>query len=142
MMNGMKRFSLAVAVLGLAVGAASPARAGVLVTFEGFSNTIYNAPITRSGFVFGNPTGQEQHFHEIDSTNFGLTSNGTGVLLNDRATQNFVVAADASVFTLGSVDVATAANNRPAVGLTIAGFLNKKLGKNNLMKYVRAGLLE
>ena len=86
-------------------GVAAPA-AAVTVTFEGFANTIYNAPITRSGFEFGNVAGDTQHFHEIDSTNFGLASNGTGVLLNDRDSRMFVSASDLSTFTLSMIDVA------------------------------------
>ena len=69
--------------LGLLTGAS--AAGAVTVTFEGQSNAIYNAPITRSGFDFGNVAGDEQHFHEIDSTQFGLASNGTGVPLPDAS---------------------------------------------------------
>jgi hypothetical protein len=99
-----------------------------LITFEGSFNTIYAAPITRLGFDIGNPAGQEQHFHEITSTQFGLPNNGTGVLLNDRNTQIFVVATGGPTpFNLSSVDVASALNNNPAVGLTIMGFLNNIL---------------
>lgn len=105
---------------------ASHVNAGV-ITFEGSFNTIYSSPIARLGFDIGNPIGQEQHFHEITSTNFGLPSNGTGILLNDRDTEIFVAANGASSFTqfsLVSVDVAAALGNNPANDLRITGFLN------------------
>ncbi len=101
--------------------------APTIIRFEGFSNTIYNAPIVRSGYRIGNPVGQEQHFHEITSTGFGLPSNGTGILLNDRNTEIFVRAAPGSsfsTFALATVDVATARNNNPAVGLRVTGLRN------------------
>lgn len=94
------------------------------LTFEGVSNTIYNSPITRSGFNIGNPVGDEQHFHVIVSLCCGLPSNGTGVLLNDRDTRLFIVEQSALAFALGSFDVATALANYPAVGLTIEGFFH------------------
>lgn len=116
----MKIFALAAAV---AFGVASSAQAAT-ITFEGQSNTIYNAPIVRSGFTIGNQGGEEQHFHEITSTSFGLPNNGTGVLLNDRDTTIFVSAVGLATFTLGSVDVAAATGNNPAVSLSVFGFLN------------------
>lgn len=106
-----------------AVCAAGPAHATTL-TFEGQFNTIYNAPIVRSGFTIGNPAGDEQHFHEITSTEFGLPNNGTGILLNDRDTRIFVTDVALATFTLGSVDVGASTNNSPAVSLNIFGFLN------------------
>lgn len=126
MMQNKKVFKLAAGIAStiLAAGVTFQAQAVTIITFEGQANTIYNAPITRSGFNIGNVAGDEQHFHEIASNNFGLTSNGTGVLLNDRDTRIFVVDQFAATFTLGTVDVATAANNSPAVGITIEGFLN------------------
>jgi hypothetical protein len=93
------------------------------LTFEGQANTIYNAPIVRSGYRLGNPAGQEQHFHEIDSTQFGLPSNGTGILLNDRDTQIYTILDAGGTFVLNSVDVAAALGNLPAVGMEIRGFL-------------------
>lgn len=109
---------------GLALFAASADAA--LITFEGQFNTDYTSPITRLGYDIGNPIGQEQHFHELTSTQFGLPNNGTGVLLNDRDTQIFVTATGGTLepFVLTSVDVASALNNLPAVSLTIFGFLN------------------
>lgn len=118
--------SIRLLIASLALGAATQAHA-VVITFEGHSNSIYNAPITRSGFVVGNVAGDEQHFHEITSTNFGLPNNGTGVLLNDRDSRIFVTESAASVFSLVNVDVAAALNNSPAIGLTISGFLNNVL---------------
>ena len=108
------------------ISGVTPASAKVVVTFEGHANTIHSAPISREGYLFGNPAGQEQHFHEIDSTQFGLPNNGTGVLLNDRDTEIFL---DADVgtdddFILNSVDVAAALGNLPADGMTITGFLD------------------
>ncbi len=98
--------------------------ASTVIEFEGASNTVYNAPIVRSGFIIGNVIGDEQHFHEVDSTLYGLPSNGTGVLLNDRDTRIFVEEESTMTFTLERVDVASALNNNPAVGLTVEGFLN------------------
>lgn len=109
-------------VAGVATMGMAPAQA-VTLTFEGQFNTIYNAPITRDGFEIGNPVGQEQHFHEIDSTQFGLSSNGTGVLLNDRDTEIFLQAVGGGVFDLTSFDIATAANNNPALSFTATGYL-------------------
>lgn len=112
---------LAISIAAVAVFSA-PAAQATLITFEGFSNAERNAPINRLGFLIGNVAGQEQHFHEITSTNFGLPNNGTGVLLNDRATQIFVTGALGEDFSLSAVDVATALSNRPAAGLQIEGF--------------------
>ena len=95
-----------------------------ILTFEGQPNTTYGAPIVRSGFSIGNVVGDEQHFHEIDSTQFGLVSNGTGILLNDRNTRIFVEDQFGADFSLGSVDVATAGNNNPGLSIVIEGFLN------------------
>lgn len=116
-------------VVALLLSPVAAAAAPIVITFEGFENTIYNSPITRLGFDIGNPVNQEQHFHEITSTNYGLISNGTGVLLNDRDTEIFVIATGGSGATFGlvSVDVATAANNNPAVGINIRGYLNSVL---------------
>jgi len=116
------------AVVGLLAFGSGRAEGSIItITFEGQFNTIYGSPITRSGFDIGNPIGQEQHFHEITSTQFGLPNNGTGVLLNDRDTQIFVVpngGAGFSLFSLVSVDVASALGNSPANDLLITGFLN------------------
>lgn len=98
-----------------------------LITFEGQFNTIYNAPINRLGFNIGNVIGDEQHFHEITSTAFGLPSNGTGILLNDRNTRIYVEEQGLSDFIFTSVDVGSALNNNPAVGLTIEGYNNNVL---------------
>lgn len=101
----------------------TPALAATTVLdFNGHSNTIYGAPIVQSGFQLGNVAGGEQHFHLIDSTQFGLASNGTSVLLNDRNTSIFLRAVDGSAFSLSSVDVAAAFGNGPASSLTISGF--------------------
>jgi hypothetical protein len=118
----MTKFLIAAAIT-LAATTTAPALAVTTLTFEGQANTIYGAPITRSGFELGNPAGQEQHFHEIDSTQFGLASNGTGVLLNDRDTDIFLQKAGGGTFTLTSVDVASALNNNAGTGITIKGYL-------------------
>lgn len=124
----MCRAILALGSIVLVAGWAGPVSAGIVtLTFEGQFNTIYTSPITRSGFDLGNPTGQEQHFHEITSTGFGLPSNGTGVLLNDRDTEIFAVpnvGAGFTQFSLVSVDVASSLSNNPANDLRISGFLN------------------
>lgn len=119
------RFSKIFAVSALALGMAQSAQAAV-VTFEGFGNTIYGAPIARSGFSFGNVFGDEQHFHEIDSTNFSLISNGTGILLNDRDSRIFSQLTGGGSFVANSIDVASSgsANSGSNLGLTIEGFLN------------------
>ena len=103
---------------------ATPALAVTTLTFEGQANTIYSAPIVRSGFTLGNPAGQEQHFHEIDSTQFSLASNGTGVLLNDRDTDIFLQKTGGGTFTLTSIDVASSlGSNNGGTGITIKGYL-------------------
>ena len=105
-----------------AILAANNASAAV-ITFEGQTNTIYNAPIVRLGYEIGNPVGDEQHFHEITSTGFGLPNNGTGVLLNDRDTEIYMRDVLLSTFTLGNFDVASALNNQPAASILITGYL-------------------
>ncbi len=95
--------------------------APVVITFEGQDNTIYGAPIVRSGFTIGNVVGDEQHFHEITSTGYGLPNNGTGILLNDRDTRIFVEAGGAG-FYLDSVDVAASTGGNPGTGITISGY--------------------
>jgi len=134
--NIMQRFfshpaattSAALAVFGLLALIAPQAQAqNALLTFEGQANTIYTSPIVRSSYQIGNPAGQEQHFHEIDSTRFGLPNNGTGILLNDRNTQIFLMADPGAafiLFSLTSVDVAASTGSRPADSLTLTGFLN------------------
>ena len=121
----MKRLLLpgVAALLGLLL--APVAATAMPITFEGFENTTYYSPITRLGYDIGNPPGQEQHFHEINSMGYGLPPNGTGVLLNDRNTEIFVTAAFGMMtpFRLLSVDVATARSNGPAVGIAIRGYL-------------------
>ena len=111
------------AAIGLALSTAAPALAVTTLTFEGQFNTIYTAPIQRSGFDVGNVVGEQQHFHEIDSNGFGLASNGTGVLLNDRDTQIFLSKVGGGTFSLTSVDVASSLNNSPGTGITVSGFL-------------------
>jgi hypothetical protein len=123
----MTRFAVAAAVAGLALGAAMPASAATTLTFEGQFNTIYTAPITRSGYEVGNPVGQEQHFHEIDSTQFGLASNGTGVLLNDRDTDIFLQEVGGGAFALTSFDIAAAFNNSPGNAFVVSGYLGGNL---------------
>lgn len=112
---------LAISIAAAAV-LAIPAAQAAPITFEGHSNTAYEAPINRLGFLIGNVAGQEQHFHEITSTNYGLPNNGTGVLLNDRNTQIFVTGALGEDFSLSVVDVAAALSNNAADGLQIEGF--------------------
>jgi len=117
------RIATAVAALAL-LGTPHMASAQTTLTFEGQANTIYDAPITRSGFLLGNPAGQAQHFHEIDSNGFGLASNGTGVLVNDRDTDIFLQQVGGGVFTLSSFDIASSFNNFPGSSFEALGFLN------------------
>ena len=112
----------------LLIGTAQASAA--VITFEGVANTIYGAPIVRLGLEIGNPVGQEQHFHEIDSTAFPafVPNNGTGVLYNDRNTEIFFrVAAGSpfSAFSAASVSAATDLNGGlgGATSLRIEGFL-------------------
>lgn len=114
---------MAAAAAAMVCGLSAPASAAVL-TFEGQANTIYNAPIVRLDFEIGNVPGDEQHFHEIDSTQFGLASNGTGVLLNDRDSRIFLRAFDLSDFFLTSFDIAAAFGNSPGTSFSVTGFLN------------------
>jgi hypothetical protein len=97
-----------------------------VITFEGSQNTIYDSPIVRMELLIGNTAGQEQHFHEIASTDYGLPNNGTGILLNDRDTEIYFApnaGAPFTTFSLNSVDVAAATDSGPATGLTITGYL-------------------
>jgi len=96
------KLKLIVAMIALSAGAAQ----AITLTFEGVENTIYTAPIVRSDYVIGNVVGDEQHFHEINSTQYGLTSNGTGILLDDRFTRLFMTRQDSASFTLGNFDAA------------------------------------
>jgi len=101
----------------------------VTLTFEGVPNTIYGAPITRSGYDIGNVVGDEQHFHEIDSTAFPgfIVSNGTGVLYNDRDTRIFVDLAASSPYSSfmpGLIDLAAVDTTAGgATNVAVEGFL-------------------
>ncbi len=113
-------------LLSLSLFVVAPLACAGVITFEGYDNQMYDAPIIRLELEIGNPVGQEQHFHEITSTSYGLPSNGTGVLLNDRDTQIYFIPATGASFTsfnLYSVDVATATGNGPATDLVITGYL-------------------
>ena len=97
------------------------------ITFEG--SVEHHGPITRQGFVIGNPAGQEQHWHEIMGGFSGTPSNGTVMLLNDRDTQIFVQSEIGALFSLLSVDVGPATGTGAALGLTISGYLDGVLTK-------------
>ena len=115
-------------LIATACAVASPALAApTVIDFSGHQNDIYEAPITKSGFQFGNIAGGEQHFHLIDSTLYGLASNGTSVLLNDRDTSLFLQAIGGAAFSLSSIDVAASFGNLPANSLRIHGFLGGML---------------
>jgi hypothetical protein len=93
------------------------------------TNTIYTSPITRSGFVLGNVTGDERHFHELNSTLFPseYPSNGTGILANDRDSHLFVEQVGQGAFVLSSVDVSgTLAGSGGGASSTVSitGFLS------------------
>lgn len=121
----MANWRVFVLILGLAV-CVNLASASV-ITFEGSENTIYDSPIVRLDLLIGNPVEQEQHFHEITSTNYGLPNNGTGILLDDRDTEIYFApnaGAPFTTFSLNSVDVAAATGSGPATGLTITGYLS------------------
>lgn len=98
------------------------------LTFEGQSNTIYGAPISRGGYLVGNVAEDEQHFHEIDSTAFPgfVVSNGTGVLYNDRNTRIFMTTdPGGGTFTLNGFSASAVAGG-PGVGATnllVTGYL-------------------
>lgn len=121
----MHLLSKAVSALALAGASFAAAAAPVTLTFEGAVNTIYTNPILRSGFLLGNPDGQEQHFHEVDSQALGPVGNGTGVLANDRDTQIFVKRSDGGVFSGLSVDVGStgSVNFGSNIGMDIEAFL-------------------
>lgn len=115
------KYRLLFALVALAALPALQA-ATITITFEGQYNAIYESPIVRSGYTIGNVAGDEQHFHEITSTNFGLPNNGTGILLNDRDTR-ILVEAGGSGFYLDSVDVAGFSNGgSTATGMTVYGY--------------------
>ena len=124
----MKMLLLAATV---AVALAAPASAA-LITFEGFGNNIYNGSIVREGTTIGNVIGDEQHFHEIDSTAFSgfVVSNGTGVLYNDRATRIEMTKVGGGLFTLGNFDASATGPSSPgavASSLSIAAYVNNVL---------------
>jgi hypothetical protein len=133
-------------LLGLAavLGIASAGQAAFL-TFEGQANTIYGSPISRSGFLIGNVAGDEQHFHEIDSTAFPgfVPSNGTGVLYNDRDTRIFFRGdvGGPTTFVLTSIDVATDLNGGSGGSsvLAIRGYLNNVLTNTINVNLSQAG---
>ena len=102
---------LLAAALSIAAVLAAPAAQATLITFEGHSNAAYSAPINRLGFLIGNAPGQGHHFHEVASGSFGLPNNGTGILMNDRATQLSVQGALGEDFSLTAVDVGAALGN-------------------------------
>lgn len=119
------------ALASFATAAAGPAYAATL-TFEGEANTIYNAPISRSGYLIGNVVGDEQHFHEIDSTAFPgfVVSNGTGVLYNDRDSNIFMTADPfGGIFTLNGFDASAVAggDGTGATNLLVSGYLGAAL---------------
>ena len=126
----MRRSILGLAVLVGSLIAAQPASAAT-ITFEGHANSIYEGvTIVRLDLEIGNPIGQEQHFHEIDSTAFPgfVPNNGTGVLYNDRDTNIFFQTAAGAPFTLWtplSVNAATDLGGPAgrATVLTITGFI-------------------
>ena len=122
----MKIISTFLAATAFAVAAPAMA-APTVIDFNGHVNDIYEKPITESSFQFGNVTGNEQHFHLVDSNLFGLAGNGTSVLLNDRNTSIFLQAIGGAAFSLSSVDVATSFANLPANSLRIDGFLGGML---------------
>lgn len=111
---------LAVAALGFA----SAARA-VVIDFNGEpSDTIYNAPIVRSGFTIGLPPDTFQHFHIM--SHYTISGNPPGFLLNDS---NYdLIVASGGTFTLTDVDLALdPGRTGPASALTVSGFLNNVL---------------
>lgn len=119
----LKKLTLAALLLA---GAASAN--ATTITFEGQANTQYSAPINRSGFLFGNVAGDEQHFHEIFSGSFGLVSNGTGVLINDRDTSIFASRFGGGLFFANSIDVAGSRGNLGSeLGMDISAYLNNVL---------------
>ena len=124
----MKMLLLAATV---AVAFAAPASAA-LITFEGVGNTIYTGPIVREGITIGNVAGDQQHFHEIDSTAFPgfVVSNGTGVLYNDRDTRIEMTQVGGGLFTLGNFDTSATGPSSPgavASSLSIAAYVNSVL---------------
>jgi hypothetical protein len=118
-----KSVRVALCAAGLFIGSSASA---VVLTFEGVNNTIYTAPIARSGYSIGNVAGDEQHFHEINSTAFSETvSNGTGILFNDRDTRIFMELTGGGTFTLGAFDASAVASNTGAgaTSLSVSGYL-------------------
>lgn len=115
-----------------AIAAFTAPASAASITFEGASNSIYGAPIVRSGFSIGNVAGDEQHFHEIDSTAFaGFTvSNGTGVLYNDRDTRIEMTQVGGGLFTLGNFDASATGPNDDSAGaslLNVSAFVSNVL---------------
>lgn len=119
---------LGFALSALLIASVQSAQATV-ITFEGHYNTQYQSTITRNGFDFGILAGFEQHFHEVDSTQFGLVSNGTGILLIDRDTKAFAAKNGGGAFLANSIDVASSgsSNQGSSTGLNISAYLNNTL---------------
>ena len=118
------RFLMLVGGLALAQPAAA-----ATITFEGQPNTVYPAPIIRMNLQIGNPGGDEQHFHEIDSMAFAeVPDNGTGVLYNDRDTRIYFLTSVFAPFTLWTPLSVNAATDLGGPGgratvLTITGLI-------------------
>lgn len=119
----LKKTGLAALLLALAVSAHA-----TTVTFEGHNNTQFSTPFTSNGFMFGNVAADEQHFHLVASSNFGLLSNSTSILLNDRDTRIFAMHDGGGLFSASSIDVAGArANFGSELGMNIFAYLDNAL---------------
>ncbi|GAB2880208.1 hypothetical protein GCM10027046_05300 [Uliginosibacterium flavum] len=117
--------ALRIATLSAAIVSSSAfAATDATLTFEGQSNAQYSASIVRSGYEIGIVADFEQHFHEIDSTGYGLTSNGTGIFLVDRLSTAYLKSADNSSFSLASFDTAWYGGSGT---VTVNGYLNGTL---------------
>ena len=111
----------------VAFAALSTAASATTVTFNGQSNTSYEfTSLTHDGLTFSNVAGDEEHFHELNGADIGWVSNGTSTLSEDRDTRIQMVAANASIFTLGAFDIAEAIPNS-TTGYSVTGYLNGSL---------------
>lgn len=101
----MRTFATVATLIAALFSVSASAATSTTLTFEGQYNAQYdNTTIVRDGYEIGIVSGFEQHFHEITSNDYGLTSNGTGILLVDRPTQLYIKSSDLSDFQLNSFD--------------------------------------
>lgn len=115
--------SLSLLAAALSVGQAN----ATVLTFDDAFDEFYAAPVETAGYVIGNPSNEEQHFHLVNSEYYGdfIVNNGTGVLLNDLDTSLEIALSGGGLFTLGDFDAASSDTAEPfnsAFWLMVTGY--------------------